>query len=366
MCGIIAYLGDDQASGIMLAGLARLEYRGYDSAGIAVMQRDDGSKVDRSGGERANGGPAKCQRSMTSGGGHRLSLVKTAGKVASLRTAVQQTGVRGTLGIAHTRWATHGPPTDVNAHPHTSFDGSLAVVHNGIVENFRALRTSLIAKGYAMASETDTELLAILIDDIRKSARPRLSLEESVRQALTQVDGAFGIAVISSDEPDTLIGVRRGSPLILGIGTDEFVLASDASAVVERTRDVIYLNDDELVTIRRGEGYQIKTLSNVQLVRKVEQLQMSLHDIQASRKRVSHTSLTHPFCAHVRAHSAHRVTHAVLSLSSRRAALSTSCSRRYASSLKCSNRQCAAGWRSLRLASSGGVSRRSTWAGWSM
>uniref|UniRef100_A0A7S0P2V0 glutamine--fructose-6-phosphate transaminase (isomerizing) n=1 Tax=Calcidiscus leptoporus TaxID=127549 RepID=A0A7S0P2V0_9EUKA len=211
--------------------------------------------------------------------GHRIKVVKTAGKVSTLSTACERDSeTSGTLGIAHTRWATHGPPNDVNAHPHLSTDGSLAVVHNGIIENFRALRSELIRKGYTMRSETDTELIAHLISDIR--SKQWMPLEEAVRQALSQVQGAFGIAVLAADEPHKLVGARKGSPLILGIGDDEYLLASDASAVIERTRRVAYLNDGELVCITRDAGYQIKTLENVKLIREVQELQMSLHEIQ--------------------------------------------------------------------------------------
>ena len=285
MCGIVAYLGSAQAKEVMLAGLARLEYRGYDSAGIAVMQ---GSEVASAAPKAPapeparNGGEMKRARTAGAGAAH-LKVVKSAGKVANLKVACGDgAACDGTLGIAHTRWATHGPPTDANAHPHVSSDGTLAVVHNGIVENYKALRSELTRKGYVLVSETDTELLAHLIADVR-ATRP-MPLDEAVRQALSQVDGAFGIAVLSSDEPDLLVGARRGSPLILGIGdgdlVGEFLLASDAAAVVERTRKVAYLGDGELVVVRRGEGYQIKSLDNVLLIREVQELQMSLHEIQ--------------------------------------------------------------------------------------
>ncbi|EOD15642.1 hypothetical protein EMIHUDRAFT_416204 [Emiliania huxleyi CCMP1516] len=213
MCGIVAYLGPSTAKDVMLAGLARLEYRGYDSAGVA------------------------------SGPSHTIGVVKAAGKVSVLASRSSSSLNTGTVGIAHTRWATHGAPTDANAHPHTSSDGGLAIVHNGIVENFVALREELQRKGYRMASETDTELIAHLISDVRK--QKWMPLEEAVRQALSQVQGAYGICVISSEEPDLL--ARKGSPLLLGIGEDEYLLASDASAVIERTRRATPPQ-------RRGEG----------------------------------------------------------------------------------------------------------------
>ena len=293
MCGIVAYLGKAQAKEILLGGLQRLEYRGYDSAGLAVVQPSEGSasSVAVAGAivnpplgvargemkplDRDSSTEIKRRRTM---GVHRISVVKRAGKVSNLTSACSQDNSAGTLGIAHTRWATHGPPNDVNAHPHISHDGQLAVVHNGIVENFSSLRAELQRKGYVMRSDTDTELIAHLIDDVRKAKW--MPLEEAVRQALSQVEGAFGICVLAADEPDLLIGARKGSPLILGIGADEYILASDASAVVERTKQVSYLNDGEMVCIHRTEGYQIKTLDNVKLIREVQQLELSLQEIQ--------------------------------------------------------------------------------------
>jgi len=269
MCGIVAYLGAAEAKDILVAGLQRLEYRGYDSAGVAIMQTGGEAKHD-----------SKRQRSAAASksGEASIKVVKQAGKVANLKKACDSTDTAGSIGIAHTRWATHGPPTDRNSHPHCSVDGKIAVVHNGIVENFAALKTKLEGLGYKMASDTDTELIAHLIYDVRK--QKAMPLEEAVRQALTQVHGAFGLGVICSDEPDILIGARRGSPLILGIGEDEYVLASDASAVIERTRRVTYLNDGDMVVISRNEGYQIKTLDNIKLIREVMELEMSLQEIQ--------------------------------------------------------------------------------------
>jgi len=286
MCGIVAYIGKHQAKEVLLGGLARLEYRGYDSAGLAVVQAVETANgaappslppapAEQKPLERDSSMEIKRRRTM---GGHRISVVKRAGKVSNLTSACSADNSAGTLGIAHTRWATHGPPNDVNAHPHISHDGQLAVVHNGIVENFTSLRAELQRKGYVMRSDTDTELIAHLIHDVRKTKW--MPLEEAVRQALSQVSGAFGLAVIAADEPDLLIGARKGSPLILGIGADEYILASDASAVVERTKQVTYLNDGEMVVAHRTEGYQIKTLDNVKLIREVELLELSLQEIQ--------------------------------------------------------------------------------------
>ena len=276
MCGIVAYLGSSDCKEILLAGLQRLEYRGYDSAGLAVIHPVEGAAVgatSTNGAKSADGPEVKRRRATSVGDGYRIKIVKAAGKVKNLAQASKGT-TDGTLGIAHTRWATHGPPNDVNAHPHLSFDGSLCVVHNGIVENFKELRTQLQRKGYVMASDTDTELIAHLIADVRK--QKWMPLEEAVRQALTQIQGAFGLAVLSVDEPDMLIGARRGSPLILGIGDSEYLLASDAAAVIERTKHVCYLNDGDMAIITRAHCYQIKTLDNVQLCREVQQLELSL------------------------------------------------------------------------------------------
>ena len=240
MCGIVAYCGNAQAADILVAGLQRLEYRGYDSAGVAIIQKSEDSggkqesKRQKSAAPKADGAEAT------------IKICKQAGKVANLAKACENSDVKGTLGIAHTRWATHGPPTDRNSHPHVSCDGKIAVVHNGIVENFAALKTKLEGLGYKMASDTDTELIAHLIYDVRK--KKAMPLEEAVRQALTQVHGAFGLGVVCADEPDILIGARRGSPLILGIGDDEYVLASDASAVIERTRRELAATKRELET----------------------------------------------------------------------------------------------------------------------
>ena len=209
MCGIVAYLGKQQCKEILLKGLARLEYRGYDSAGMAVMQAQPEEPVAGATIVPEASATGIKRRRTTTDNGHRISVVKRAGKVSNLSSACSVDNSTGTLGIAHTRWATHGPPNDANAHPHISADGKLAVVHNGIVENFTSLRAELQRKGYTMRSDTDTELIAHLISDIR--SQKWMPLEEAVRQALTQVQGAFGIVVIAADEPDLLVGARKGS-----------------------------------------------------------------------------------------------------------------------------------------------------------
>jgi len=289
MCGIVAYFGPAQAKDILLAGLMRLEYRGYDSAGLAVMQETGGGAAAAAAAAVASPSAADSsaappkRRRTNAAAGHRISVVKSAGKVSNLSLACNSDASAGTMGIAHTRWATHGPPNDINAHPHVSMDGTLAVVHNGIVENFAALKSELLRKGYVIKSDTDTELIAHLIADVRK--QKWMPLDEAVRQAMTQVHGAYGIAVISSDEPGMLIGARKGSPLILGVGSDEYILASDAAAVIERTKNVTYLEDGEMAIIFRGAEtgelqYTIKTVDNVQLCREVQQLELSLQEIQ--------------------------------------------------------------------------------------
>mmetsp|Transcript_18280 Transcript_18280/g.49187 ORF Transcript_18280/g.49187 Transcript_18280/m.49187 type:complete len:637 (-) Transcript_18280:284-2194(-) len=263
MCGIVAFLGNDDATRYLVGGLQRLEYRGYDSAGVALVHADGA-------------------------GDTYFEVVKREGKVSNLEAALpKEPNGAGPcrLGIAHTRWATHGVPSDVNAHPHLSQSGRIAVVHNGVIENFAALRESLERKGYKPVSQTDTELLAHLIEDVQREGK--LPLDAAVRLALTQVQGAFGVAIVSLDEPGTLIGARKGSPLIMGVadpdgsaGGGSFFLASDASAVVEHTRNVVYFDDSEMVVIREGIGYEIMTLENVQLTKCVQQLELTLAQIQ--------------------------------------------------------------------------------------
>lgn len=271
MCGIVAYIGKKggtrKASDVLVKGLKRLEYRGYDSAGICVM-KDDGS----------------------------LGLVKKVGKVINLDNVVQagaQDVRDATLGIAHTRWATHGVPSDRNSHPHANGEQTLCVVHNGIIENYATLKQGLQQKGYEFRSETDTEVLAHLVDAIR--AQQSLSFEEAVGLALCQVRGTFGVCFVDAKNPDVLVGARHGSPLILGIGEneEEFFLASDAAAIVEYTRQVIYLEDGDIVTITRGQDgsmkYEISSLQgdtedlrHQSVERKTDTLELSLASIEKS------------------------------------------------------------------------------------
>jgi glucosamine--fructose-6-phosphate aminotransferase (isomerizing) len=245
MCGIVGYVGEKQADEILLSGLRRLEYRGYDSAGLAVV---DGE----------------------------LRFFKRKGKVSDLDELLEA-GLTGSCGIGHTRWATHGHPSDQNAHPHVSSDGSFALVHNGIIENYATLREQLIRKGYRFESETDTEVLVHLIHSIRDETG--LTLEESVREALTQVVGTYGIAVVTADDPDLLIAARKGSPLIVGVGEGEHFVASDAAALIEHTNRVVYLNDGELITLRR-DSFEVKTIENEPLTKEVDQLEWDLQQLE--------------------------------------------------------------------------------------
>jgi len=245
MCGIVGYIGHRQAADVLVKGLKRLEYRGYDSAGVAIVNGD-------------------------------LEVRKKLGKVAVLEQSVGMS-MPGVLGIGHTRWATHGFPSDENAHPHLSTDGTFALVHNGIIENYAALRTSLTAKGYKFHSQTDTEVLVRLVEDVEKQTS--LSLDEALRQALTQVVGTYGIALVSSRDPDMLIAARNGSPLIVGVGEDEYFLGSDAAPIVEYTRSVVYLNDGELVVIRRN-GFEARTIHNVALKKEIHELEWDLEKIE--------------------------------------------------------------------------------------
>lgn len=228
MCGIVGYVGSREATPILLEGLKKLEYRGYDSAGIALL----------------NGGEA-------------IELRKKSGRLDNLRRHLQTTPAQGACGISHTRWATHGPPTDENAHPHTDQNGRLAIVHNGVIENYQALRDGLISRGHTFRSQTDTEVLAHLIGECYEAASsagtPETRLISAVRQALGQVTGAYGIAVMHLDAPGFLIGARLGSPLVVGLGKNENFLASDVTAIVSHTSRAIYLNDHDLVYLTASD-----------------------------------------------------------------------------------------------------------------
>ncbi len=230
MCGIVSYIGPKDAYPILIKGLKRLEYRGYDSAGVAIIS--DG-----------------------------LNIYKTKGKVGDLENKISQEkkDVSGNIGIAHTRWATHGEPNDVNAHPHSSGSKDLAVIHNGIIENYNSLKEELISRGYKFESETDTEVLIHLIDDIKKNEK--VETAEAVRLALNNIIGAYAIVVLDKNKPEVLVAARKGSPLVVGIGEEkgEFFLASDATPIVEYTKDVVYLKDNEMAIIENSE-LNIKTI----------------------------------------------------------------------------------------------------------
>lgn len=247
MCGIVAYIGDREAYPILIKGLKRLEYRGYDSAGVALLN------------------------------GSGLRVYKKKGKVGDLEAFTEGKSTEGRIGIGHTRWATHGAPTDANAHPHSSGDGRLAIIHNGIIENYASLKKELISKGHTFESETDTEVLGHFIEEIRKSND--CPLEEAVRIALKRVVGAYVIVIVSKDDPDTLIAARKGSPLVIGVGQDEHFLASDATPIVEYTKKVIYVNDHEIAIIRKDELI-LKNLTNEEQTPYIHTLDVELEAIE--------------------------------------------------------------------------------------
>lgn len=249
MCGIVAYIGKKQAYPIVLKGLKRLEYRGYDSAGIALLNEGE------------------------------INLYKRQGKVSNLEDYASAYNTEGYAGIGHTRWATHGAPNDVNAHPHHSTDGRLVLIHNGIIENYDSLRKELINHGYSFKSETDTEVLVHLIDDIQKNVK--VPLAEAVRLALHSVVGAYAIVVMSKDEPNQLVAARKSSPLVVGIGTEnDFYLASDATPIVEYTKRVVYLEDEEIAVVDLKEGLKIFNIKNQEKTPYIQQLEMHLEALE--------------------------------------------------------------------------------------
>jgi glucosamine--fructose-6-phosphate aminotransferase (isomerizing) len=249
MCGIVAYIGKKEAYPILIKGLQRLEYRGYDSSGVALL----------------NGS---------------LNVLKKKGKVSELANYASERPHDGTLGIAHTRWATHGAPDDINAHPHQSGDKTLALVHNGIIENYAPLKAALEQDGHVFVSETDTEVLTHLIEEIKR--RENLPIEEAVRLALTRVVGAYAIVVIDSTDPDKLVAARKGSPLVVGIGEDEYFMASDATPIIEHTKRVIYLNDEEIVMATRDGQLEIKSIGNEVQTPFIHELDMQIEMMEKS------------------------------------------------------------------------------------
>jgi len=247
MCGIVAYLGHRQASDIIIKGLKRLEYRGYDSAGIALL--NDGG----------------------------LNVYKKKGKVSELEAFIQGQNLNSQIGMGHTRWATHGEPNDENAHPHYSATKKLAIIHNGIIENYNSLKQDLLRKGHRFESETDTEVFIHFIEDIKDNEN--CSLDEAVRLALTKVVGAYAIVVMSLEDPSLLIAARKGSPLVVGVGRGEFFMASDATPIIEYTNEVVYLNDQEIAIVNNGK-LTIKNTANLPLTPYVQTVDLELEAIE--------------------------------------------------------------------------------------
>ena len=248
MCGIVAYIGTKEACPVIIKGLQRLEYRGYDSAGIALLQNDG------------------------------LNLFKTKGKVSDLQNFLEGKNTQSTIGMGHTRWATHGVPNDTNAHPHYSESKNLAIIHNGIIENYAILKEEMIKRGHTFISDTDTEVLIHLIEDIQLNEK--IGLEEALLEALNEVTGAYAIVVMSKNDPDTMYAARKGSPLVLGIGENEFFMASDATPIVEYTKNVVYLNDEEVAIVTRNNGFTIKNIQNQLKTPYIQELELKLEMLE--------------------------------------------------------------------------------------
>ncbi|OWY20500.1 glutamine--fructose-6-phosphate transaminase (isomerizing) [Sphingobacteriales bacterium UPWRP_1] len=247
MCGIVGYVGKKEAFPILINGLQRLEYRGYDSAGVALLNSH-------------------------------LRIYKCKGKVSDLIEHVKGKNTEGNIGIGHTRWATHGEPNDVNAHPHLSGNGKLAIIHNGIIENYATLKEMLLKRGHSFLSETDTEVLVHFIEEIQESER--VPLEEAVRIALEHVVGAYAIVVISKADPHRLVAARKSSPLVIGVGEGEYFIASDATPIIEHTRNVVYLNDEEIAVVDLENGLTIRTIENQPKTPFIEELEWSLEMLE--------------------------------------------------------------------------------------
>ena len=245
MCGIVGYLGDRPAAPILINGLKRLEYRGYDSAGIATISD------------------------------HQIFLVKEVGKIRKLEEAIALNMPPGQVGIGHTRWATHGKPNQLNAHPHTDCSGNIVLIHNGIVENYSVLKKILEKSGHTFKSDTDTEIVAHLIEELYDGA----NFEEAFREALQKIEGTFGFAVINKDEPDKIYVARKGSPIVIGVGNNEYFVASDVTPLIPHTRNVFYLEDDEMAILTR-QGVITKTIQNKVIEKQVQKITMELEDIE--------------------------------------------------------------------------------------
>jgi glucosamine--fructose-6-phosphate aminotransferase (isomerizing) len=247
MCGIVAYIGEREAYPILIKGLQRLEYRGYDSAGVAMISKQ-------------------------------LNVYKCKGKVADLLQYADAQDRSGTIGIGHTRWATHGEPNDINAHPHFSGSRKIVIIHNGIIENYASLKEELKNRGHHFESDTDTEVLIHLIEDIQQ--REAVALEEAVRIALNNVVGAYAIVILNQDNPNQLIAARKSSPLVIGVGRNELFVASDATPIVEYTKNVVYLDDEQIAVLNRDGKYQIRTIHNQEIVPYIQELQLQLEAIE--------------------------------------------------------------------------------------
>lgn len=249
MCGIVGYIGNREAYPILMKGLQRLEYRGYDSAGVAMI---NAAGV--------------------------MNVFKKKGKVSDLADFAKGQDTTGNIGIGHTRWATHGEPNDVNSHPHYSQSGDLVMIHNGIIENYAAIKEGLTKRGHTFKSQTDTEVLIHLIEDIKKSENMKTG--HAVLAALNQIIGAYALVVLDKNDPNTLIAAKKGSPMVIGIGEDEFFIASDASPIVEYTKNVVYLNDEQVAIIRRGEEIKLRTIKDKEIPLYVQELEMELEAIE--------------------------------------------------------------------------------------
>ena len=248
MCGIVAYVGKRDVFPILIKGLTRLEYRGYDSAGVAILNKN------------------------------KLNVYKKKGKVNDLTNWIGKKSKSGNIGIGHTRWATHGEPNDINSHPHSSTDGSFAIIHNGIIENYSSLKTELISRGYKFKSQTDTEVVVHLIDDIRKTSG--VTIEEAFKLSLNSVVGAYALVLVSKETPNQLLAARKSSPLVIGIGKDEYFLASDATPIIEYTNSVVYLNDGEIAVLNTESGLKVTDLNNEEKNPYIQTLELKLNQIE--------------------------------------------------------------------------------------
>lgn len=249
MCGIVAYIGNREAYPILIKGLSRLEYRGYDSAGVAMLNKTGD-----------------------------LNVYKRKGKVSDLISFAKGKDLSGNIGIGHTRWATHGEPNDVNSHPHYSQSQNLVMIHNGIIENYASIKEGLSKRGHTFLSQTDTEVLIHLIEDIQKHENVKVG--HAVQAALKQVIGAYALVVLDKNDPDTIIAAKKGSPMVIGIGSDEFFIASDASPIIEYTKNVVYLEDEEVAIIRRGQDLKIRNLKDKEITPYVQELTLELESIE--------------------------------------------------------------------------------------